>query len=956
MKPAWPALEMISFGPFRLVPSERLLTRAGTPVELGARALDILIAVVCRPNELVSKQDLLAQVWPDATVGEGSLRFHMANLRKALGDGEEGARYITTLVGRGYCFVAPISRPGNQGPDDRASTPAPGVASSVPANVPSRLLRMVGRTDGVRMLSTQLTSTRFVTIVGAGGVGKTTLAVAVAHHLIEAFAGTVLFIDLGALSDPKLAATSLASMLGLSVQSDDPIPGVIAYLRDKRILLILDNCEHLIDAAAALAARILVAALQVYILATSREALRVEGEHVHRLEPLGCPPDDPRLSAAAALTYPAVQLFLERAAASGAPLNLTDVDAGIVAGICRRLDGVALAIELAAARVEAHGLHQTAALLEERLSLLWQGQRTAPLRQQTLKATLDWSYQLLSGPERQVLRLLAVFVGDFTLQAALAVVTSETIDQMLVLGAIDSLVAKSMVATNHVGSTMRYRLLDTTRDYVLEIRGDDAEFADLATRHAVYYRQWLEQAGGKLPTSANVSDRAHHLSDLGNVRAALEWCFGANGNTAIGVGLASAATPVFLAMSLLTECHRWSEVALLALDDATRGGLEEMHLQAYLGTSLMVTHGSSEAARAAMNRGLAIAEGCGDALSQIQILGFLYMYHRRVEEPGTALRYARRSLGVARAAEDPSSIAIAQSLLGMSLHFIGDLGGARAELEAAVHPRAGPPRTGTIFLGFDGQSLAGSILARTLWLQGFPAQAVERARQAVTDAASIGHPVTLSHPLLWAISVLLWAGDLRGAEEHIDWSISWAESHSLALYRAIICGCRAELEIRRGDIKGGVEALQACLQTLRAARYGMVTTWFSISLAQGLAALGRVAEGMARVEAAIRLVEANGDFAYLPELLRVKGDILLSIPQPGDVEAEKCFVQSMELSRRQGARAWELRTAVDLAALLVGRGERENARALLRPVYEQFVEGLDTADLRAAERLLETLA
>src|SRR6185437_8213118 len=228
---------------------------------------------------------------------------------------------------------------------------------------------------------------RFVTIVGAGGVGKTTVAVATGHELTEAFAGAVLFVDLGALGDPKLVAPSIAAMLGLPVQSDDVTPSLIAYLRDKRLLLILDTCEHLIETAAALAERIFVAAPQVHILATSREALRIEGEHVYRIPSLAVPPDEPDLSAADALTFPAIQLFVERAAAGGARFDLDDANAALVASICRKL----------------YGLPQTAALLEQRLTLLWQGQRTAPPRQKTLQATLDWSFGLLSEPERLVL-------------------------------------------------------------------------------------------------------------------------------------------------------------------------------------------------------------------------------------------------------------------------------------------------------------------------------------------------------------------------------------------------------------------------------------------------------------------------------------------------------------------------------------------------------------------------
>jgi predicted ATPase/DNA-binding winged helix-turn-helix (wHTH) protein len=949
--PAALAKEVLSFGPFSLIASERLLTKAGAPMELSARALDILIALLSRPHEVVSKNDLLAQVWPDVTVEEGSLRFHIANLRKALGDGRDGARYITTMSGRGYCFVAPISRSSDQG-----QILAAAVVSFPHANLPGRLIGMVGRDDDVLKLSARLNADRFVTIVGSGGVGKTTVAVAVGHHLIEAFAGAVLFVDLSMLGDPDLVATAVASMLGLSVQSSDATPSLIAYLRDKRIFLILDTCEHLIEPVAALASAIFVAAPQVHILATSREALQVDGEHVYRLDSLACPPDDTGITAAVAQTFPAPRLFVERAMASGAHLDFSDAEAAIVVAICRKLDGVALAIELAARRVEAYGLHQTAALLDQRLTLLWVGPRTAPPRQKTLHATLDWSYGLLSEQERVVLRRLAIFVGHFTLDAALAVVTSATVDQAVVFGAIDSLVAKSMVATRPVGAMMRYRLLDTTRAYALEMSIDDTELDDLAVRHATYYRRWLEQARIEWSTLSTGAERAPHFASLNNVRAALEWCFGANGNVEIGVGLAAAAAPVFLAMSLFTECYRWSEQAILTLDDAARGGSEEMHLQAALGLSLIFTRGESEAARVAISRGLAIAEERGDAPDQLQLLGLLHMFHHRIGDFRTALSYAKRSATVSGTIKDSAAIASAHCILGVSLHHMGDFSGARMELEAARRHGPASQRASTIHLGFDHHNWAGGTLARNLWLQGHPAQAVELARQTVKDAAHMGRPLTLSIALNCAVTVFLWRGDLESAEQHTDWLISHAESHSLTPFLAVGRGFRGELAIRRGDAAGGVENLQICLKELHAAGYKLLASSFSISLVEGLAATGRLAQGIALIDETVRLDQADQALSYVPELLRVKGSVLLSMPQPRVDDAETHFMQSLELSRRQGARAWELRTAVDLARLLAAQRHPAHARALLQPVFEQFAEGSDTADLKAAERVLATLS
>jgi predicted ATPase/DNA-binding winged helix-turn-helix (wHTH) protein len=945
MEPAAPTKLVISFGPFTLVPGERLLARDGIVVPLGARTLDTLMALVSVPNEIVSKRDLMGRVWPDIIVEEGSLRFHIAELRKALGDGKGGARYIATLAGRGYCFVAPITQ-SSQPPTE----PAPRPANFPTVNLPNRLPRMVGRTDGVRALSAQLLASRFVTVTGPGGVGKTTVAVAVAHDLLEAFAEAVLFIDLGSLSDPNLVTTSLALMLGLPVQSDDPGPGVIAHLRAKRMLLILDNCEHVIEPVAAFATRVLLEARQVHLLATSREALRVEGEHVYKLAPLAFPPDVSGLTAAVALTYPATQLFLERAMASGARFELDDANAAIIANICQKLDGVALAIELAAGRVDAYGLEQTAALLDQRLSLLWQGQRTAPPRQKTLQATLDWSYGLLAEIERLVLHRLAVFVGHFTIEAALEVVTDEKIDRTLLFGAMDSLVAKSMVAPRPIGAMIRYRLLDTTRAYLHETGVDDVA---LAERHAIYYQRWLEQTGAEWPTLSNAAERAPHFASLHNVRAALEWCFSTNGTTEIGIKLAAAAAPVFLAMSLLTECHRWSKRAILAIDEATRGSAEEMHIQAALGLSLMFTLGNSELARVALGRSLAIAEERNDVPNQLQLLGRMHIFHERMGQFETALRHARRSSLVSATLADPSAIAVSQSLLGVSLHLAGDHHGARTELEAAINcPER--HRTTTVY-GFDHHNRACITLSRILWLQGHPAKAAELARQTVDEAAQMDHPVTLCIALIWAVSVFLWSGDLESAEENTDRFIAHAQSRSMGPYLAVGRGMKAELAIRRGDAKGGVERLKQCLKELHATRYELLTTTFNLALIEGLLAIGQFDESMVLIDETKRLIEANGDVVFMPELLRVKGRALRSLPQPSLKEVKRCFADSLEWSRRQGALGWELRTAVDMARLLLEQNQKEDAKAFLRPIIDRLDEGSETEDVNIAKQMLAIL-
>jgi predicted ATPase/DNA-binding winged helix-turn-helix (wHTH) protein len=942
----------LSFGPFRLSPGQRFLTRDGVLVDLGARAFDILIALVAKPNEVISKQELLSCVWPDVTVEEGSLRFHMASLRKALGDGKDGARYITTSAGRGYCFVAPITRL-----PDKVEVIAP-VAPVFPhANLPSRLAHMVGRDEDVVRISNHVIAARLVSIVGIGGVGKTTVAIAVGHHLREAFAGAVMVVDLSMLTDPSLVATAIASMLGLSIQSADAAPALIAYLRKQRMLLILDTCEHLVDSVAALVSQIYATAPHVHVLTTSREVLQIEAEQVYRLDTLACPPEDLEVLGPPALSFPAPRLFIERAAASGARLELSDADLAVVVRICRKLDGVALAIELAARRVEAYGLEQTETLLDRSLTLLLLGRRSPTPRQRTLQATLDWSYQLLSQLERAVLRRLAVFVGHFTLDAALAVVTGADIDQSQALNAIENLVAKSMVATRPIGAMMRYRLLDTTRAYILNVAIDGAEATDLAVRHATYYRRWLEQSGGEWPMLSTGPERSPHFAALNNTRSALEWCFGQHGNVELGIKLAAAAAPVFLTMSLLPECYQWSQRAIAVLDEMSDCA-DEMQLQAGLGVASMLIHGPSEAACTALNRSLTIAEERHDALSQVVMLRTLSLLYTRQAEFKIALDHGKRARAVAATSEEPDANALAQSALGMSLHFMGDLAGARSELEAAFQHWSITRRT---YLGIDERILVGLRLMRTLWAQGFPAQAVERARETYNDAKLSSNPASLAVTLSWAPGVLIWVGDLRSAEEHVDWLIPHAESHSMGPYLHIGRAYKGILAICSGSPEPGVRILQDCMNHLRARdiEFHMVLTQrkteFNIFLTQGLMAIKRVEEAMALINETIKRMEEIDELYCLPEALRTKGRAILASTESDVDEAEACFIRSLDCSRRQGARSWELRAAIDLARLRADQGRPDDGRALLEPILEQFTEGRETVDLRTAERLLAEL-
>ena len=493
------ARDVVSFGPFHLFPAERLLKKGDKPLQLGGRALDVLIALVERAGEVVTRKELIARVWPDVTVEEANLRVYIANLRKALGDGGEDDRYIVTVSGRGYSFVAPVTRSTSQ-PSSTPPSPPPRETSFPDRlhRLPPRLTRMIGRDDTVRTLSAQLMMWRFVSIVGAGGIGKTTVAISVAHALLDGFRGAVFFVDLAALVDADLVPTAVASALGFMMQAEDPLRSLAAFIGDKKILLVLDNCEHVIDIAAMLAERIVSEAPQAHVLTTSREALRVEGEHVHVLYALDCPPEDADLTATAVLPYPAVQLFMERAAASGHGAALSDIDAPVVATICRRLDGIALAIELVASRASSLGIRGIAELLDNRFGLVWHGRRTARPRHQTLNAMLDWSYNLLSPHEMAVLARLSVFVGDFTLEAARSVASdaetdeARTVDEARTTEAIASLLAKSLISRTELYGGVYYRLLETTRAFAQAKLAERGEANRVARRHAEFFCDFLQ--------------------------------------------------------------------------------------------------------------------------------------------------------------------------------------------------------------------------------------------------------------------------------------------------------------------------------------------------------------------------------------------------------------------------------------------------------------------------------
>jgi predicted ATPase/DNA-binding winged helix-turn-helix (wHTH) protein len=944
--------EVISFESFEFYPARQLLLDAGKPVRVGSRACDILLALVEKQGQIVSKQELLERVWPNIFVEEGNLRVHVATLRRALGDGQDGKRYINNIAGRGYSFIAAVKRTSGT---SEAARPVALVDRL--ADMPTPLARMVGRADIVSELADRLKHQRFISIVGPGGIGKTTVAVAVAEQLVDTVTDGVCFVDFAPLTDPSLAASALAARLGVAVRSDDPLPTLIQFLRGRNVLIVLDSCENVIEAAAILAEEIFKGTKGVFILATTRENLRAEGEHVYRLSPLGVPGETAEITAAEALAFPAVQLFVERAAASSGDFALTDRDAPMVAAICRRLDGIALAIEIAAGRVDAFGVAGLAALLNDRFQLLMQGRRTALPRHRTLSATLDWSYSHLSEPEQVVLRRLAVFAGPFTMESASAVLVGAGVPSGPAVDAIANLVVKSLVAADTNGALTFYRLLDTTRDYSFFKLEESGERDRIARIHAEHYRDLLERAQASWETlpATQWLDRHRHLLDNG--RAALDWAFSASGDAAIGVALTLAAVPLWFQLSTISECAERINRAL-ATPPASRDNLRDMRLHAARAWVLMQTKGLVPETEAAWTQVLGLAEQQQDVDHQLRALWGLWAVLQNRSELRTALTMAQRFSALAERQSDAQDRLIGDRMIGYLRHLMGDQAGARRYLERMVD-KYEPPVIGAqmIRFVFDQRATARCFLARILWLQGHADQSMRLVEEIVEGAMASKNVLSLCQVLVQAACpIALFTGNLAAAERYVAMLLDQSAGQALDFWRIYGRCFHALLVTRSGKIEEGVTRLESAIGELQAIDYGVFYSMFAGEFADALGRGGRAEEGLAMIDQAIARCERHDEKWYIAELQRIRGELLLRAGQAEAAQnAAQCFRAALDWSQAQGTAAWRLRAATSLARLHSSEGRNREARAILSEAYEGFTEGFGTADLSAAETLLGSI-
>jgi predicted ATPase/DNA-binding winged helix-turn-helix (wHTH) protein len=527
----------VVFGRFTLLPARRQLLVDGQPAAIGSRAFDLLQALIERRDRSVAKDELLDVVWPDVIVEEANLHVQISALRKVLGPAA-----IATLPGRGYRFVAPLDLP--------ASVP-PTVAPAPESTLPAPGTALIGRDDALRALIEQVCVHQLVTITGPGGIGKTRLAVALAGALATHFADGVAWVELAAIRDASLVISTVAQALRLGFPDGADGQRLARALQGRAMLVVLDNAEHVLDAVGELVQVLRKAALQVHVLLTSQEALHVQGEQVFALEPLSLPapqeaPDD---------SFGAIRLFVERAHAADRRFVLDANNAPSVADICRRLDGLPLAIELAAARVPLLGVHGLRERLERQLDLLTRGARDAIPRHQTLRSALAWSHSLLEPIEMRVLRRLGVFVGGFTLELAQAVAADTTADEWAVLDALGGLIDKSLVTVD-VGEPVRYRLLETMRIFALERLDEAGERAQVEQLHAravaALFERVDEERFGDVGR-ATASDVTRQLQpEVDNAGVALDWAI-RNEDAPLTATLAGSAAAVFHAAGRVQE-------------------------------------------------------------------------------------------------------------------------------------------------------------------------------------------------------------------------------------------------------------------------------------------------------------------------------------------------------------------------------------------------------------------
>lgn len=931
-----PAPSTFTFGPFELHPVRRVLLRNGEPVQIGSRAFDVLTLLLERAGAIVGKEELMARAWPRTCVEESNLRVHISALRKLLEKGEDGVRYIDNVAGRGYSFVGAVT--------SGAAAPASLAPRSTPYSLPTRLdprltSRLIGREDALAAVCAAMREVRLLSIVGPGGVGKTALAVAAARQMAAQFPDGLCLLELGGVANPALVVDALAAALHLP--SHAPYDAIVAQLRGRRLLLILDSCEHLGDAPARLAQGLCAEAPGLKVLATSREALGLAGERVHSLAPLALPAADTLLGPSALADYGALALFAHCAAGALELAGPGGDELGLVAEICRRLDGLPLAIELAAARVPMLGLHGVASGLGDSLALLSRSRPGGEPRHQSLREVLDWSYTRLAPAEQRLMRCLSVYRGSFTADCARAVWPAQA--GPFEPASLYNLAARSLLVCDYDGADVGYRMLGTTRLHAAECLARAGEQPLAGRAHAARCLALMDEAHAAHAGLGAARWVARYAGRLADVRAALDWCFAGGGDAALGVRLAAASTLLWSELSLLDEQRVQILRALPhAADPAT-----EMRLQASLGGALVHLDSPSAQVTTAFARAYELARTHGDSAQLARSFSGLCVNHLLQGQYPQAM-----ALGHAfapyrkRKHEDPrarDADELHDRMMAATLHFHGEQRQARFHAERVYRlprgPQLGPhhgphqgPHQGPSgsAIHFDGQAASSAVLARIRWLAGHAEEAAALASSSVERAQEIEHPASLCLSLaLAAIPIAFWNGDGHAASYFTALLCERSQLHGLKHWQSWAAQFRALTE------GGGAGVAGALLPGPQAE-----TVFTVLPGLAGPADFARVGQGLAGWCAA--------------ELTRQKAVWMRTAGRPA-AQAEAALLQAAAIAESQGALAWLLRAAITRAQWSLGTPEAGPALGQLGAILRRFPQGFPSRDQRDAQALLESM-
>lgn len=718
--------EGTDFGCYRIFPRLRILMRNGNKIEIGPRAIDILWILVKANGELVTKDYLLETVWSGSVVEENNLQAQMSAIRRALCSDRD---MIRTEFGLGYRLVCKQS-------DNVATEQVLGKPAT--RRLPIPLTPLLGRDTELLELGNLFENSRLLTIVGAGGVGKTRCALEFTKRLAEQYGHDVRLVEMAKISDAPLVEPSIANALQIPSLDMSHVQQVLGGGQPSQIILVIDNCEHLSNAIAEAIEALLTNAPQMKILTTSQEPLGLSGEQVYRLGPLAVPPQN-IVDLKTALRFPAFELFVARASANA---HNFQIDLELANAICHRLDGLPLALELAAARVATLGLSGVLAALNDRFNLLTAGRRAALAKHRTLRATIDWSYHLLDPEKKLLLRRISVFSSPFDIAAVRAVATPENNDPWYAVDILGTLVSKSLLLLDLSQTRPQYRFLESIRFYALEKLADDVDLNCVMERYADYVLTAVRHANEDWKTLSTDEWRSSHADIIDDIRGALDWAFSTNGNVQVGTSILACATPYWVQLSLHDECRNRISQAL----ERFAGSLapsEEMSLQAALGTALSWAVGPVAEADGAWQRALSLAQIHAAAEIELQARYGLWLVSLRSGRFQASLDHSQEMLRCSLDAGDPEAAAVAERIEGVSQHFLGNHDFALELLERSLRWFEVNLPAQRFRFGLD-QNVAGkSFLARTLWVLGRVDEAKDLASRAVSEAMQLDHANTL---------------------------------------------------------------------------------------------------------------------------------------------------------------------------------------------------------------------